>query len=92
MVRAEDLDRYYRIASDTRDLNYALFFERGEQKVAECDDYTSANTRRLSNEELKDMLLQLDYVQHELGGVRAGALTAGLSANTPPAMEPISRQ
>lgn len=66
MVRAEDMGRYYRIGSDTRDLNYALFFEKGETKVAACEDYTSANTHRLTDEELTEMLLGLDYVQQEL--------------------------
>jgi len=66
MVRAEDLGSYYRIASDTRDLNYALFFEKGERKVAEVEDYTSANTHRLTDEELKAILVKLDYIQQEL--------------------------
>ncbi len=66
MVRSEDLGDYYRIFSDSRDLNYALFFEEGEKEVAELEDYTSANTHRLSNEELKQMLLDLPYVKAEL--------------------------
>jgi len=68
MVRAEDLGGYYRISSDTRDLNYALYFEKGEKKVTDFEDYTSANTHRLSDEELEVMLLKLDYIQHELKG------------------------
>jgi len=68
MVRAEDLEGYYRISSDTRDLNYALYFEKGEKKVTDFEDYTSANTHRLSDEELEAMLLKLDYIQHELKG------------------------
>ena len=67
MVRAEDLGSYYRITSDTRDLNYALFFEKGERKVAEVEDYTSANTHRLTDEELKAMLVKLDYIQQGIG-------------------------
>jgi UDP-N-acetylglucosamine 4,6-dehydratase len=71
MVRAQDLDQYYRISSDTRDLNYDLFFEKGETKVAACEAYTSANTHRLSDEELKAMLLALDYIQQELGSTNS---------------------
>jgi len=66
MVRADDLGEYYRISSDSRDLNYALYFEKGEKKVALFEDYTSANTHRLSDAELKSMLLELDYIQQEL--------------------------
>jgi UDP-N-acetylglucosamine 4,6-dehydratase len=66
MVRAEDLGSYYRVSSDTRDLNYSLFFEKGEKKVAAVEEYTSANTHRLADDEFKAMLLKLDYVQQEL--------------------------
>jgi UDP-glucose 4-epimerase len=72
MVRAEDVGGYYRIASDTRDLNYSLYFEKGERKVATIEDYTSANTHRLTDDELRAMLLKLAYIQDELAG-RAGA-------------------
>lgn len=68
MVRAEDLGDYYRISSDSRDLNYALFFEKGENKVATVEDYTSANTHALTDEELRSLLLKLDYIQQELKG------------------------
>jgi UDP-N-acetylglucosamine 4,6-dehydratase/5-epimerase len=66
MVRSEDLGDYYRIASDARDLNYSLFFEEGEEKIATYEDYTSANTHQLSDEELEAMLLKLEYVRQEL--------------------------
>jgi len=66
MVRSEDLGDYYRIVSDARDLNYALFFEEGEKKIAKAEDYTSGNTKMLSDTELEDMLLKLDYVQEQL--------------------------
>lgn len=66
MVRSEDLGDYYRIVSDARDLNYALFFEEGEKKIAKAEDYTSGNTKKLSDAELEDMLLKLDYVQEQL--------------------------
>jgi UDP-glucose 4-epimerase len=68
MVRAEDLGGYYRISSDTRDLNYALYFEKGEKKIATFEDYTSANTHQLNDDELKAMLLKLDFIQQELKG------------------------
>jgi len=66
MTRSIDLGDYYRITPDVRDLNYASYFEDGEQKITREHDYTSENTRRLDLDELIDMLLQLDYVQKEL--------------------------
>ncbi len=68
MVRATDVGRYYRISSDTRDLNYALYFEEGEKQVTEHEDYTSANTHMLTDEELRDLLLRLDFIPQESNG------------------------
>jgi UDP-glucose 4-epimerase len=68
MVRAEDVGGYYRIPSDTRDLNYSLYFEKGQAKVASIEDYTSANTHQLTDDELKGLLLKLPYIQDELAG------------------------
>jgi UDP-glucose 4-epimerase len=73
MVRAEDLGGYYRISSDSRDLNYSLYFEKGEKKVTTYEDYTSANTHRLTDEELKALLLKLDYIQQELAATNQPA-------------------
>ena len=66
LVLAKDLMDYFRVPSDTRDLNYGKYFEIGEDKLSLEQDYTSGNTKRLSDEELEEMLLKLDYVQSEL--------------------------
>ena len=66
MAKAVDLPGYYRIPADTRDLNYEKYFSNGEAKVAEVEDYTSENTYRLSNPEIKEKLLTLQYVRDEL--------------------------
>ena len=68
MVRSIDLGDYYRVPSDVRGLNYDKYLEKGEGKISEHQDYISENTRRLTDEELKEMLLSLDYVQNELDG------------------------
>ena len=70
LVRSEDMGRYFRIRSDMRDLNYELYFSSGEKSVDVQSDYTSENTHRLSDEELRELLLSLDYVQNELKHVR----------------------
>ncbi|AWN72718.1 polysaccharide biosynthesis protein [Legionella anisa] len=66
MAKAEDLQRYYRIPADNRDLNYKKYFVEGEEHISESDDYTSHNTARLDVEGIKKLLLQLDYVRNEL--------------------------
>jgi len=66
MAKAEDMERYYRIPADNRDLNYKKYFVEGETHISEVEDYTSHNTERLSVEEVKSLLLNLDYIQEIL--------------------------
>jgi UDP-N-acetylglucosamine 4,6-dehydratase/5-epimerase len=66
MARAEDMGGYYRIPADNRDLNYSKFFSDGEEKISHQDDYTSHNTERLNVEQIKTLLLKLDYIQEQL--------------------------
>tara|TARA_B100000989_G_C19508334_1_gene457592 strand:- start:858 stop:1916 length:1059 start_codon:yes stop_codon:yes gene_type:complete len=63
MARAEDMEGYYRIPADVRGLNYARYFSEGEEDISNFEDYTSHNTKRLTHEELKEVLLNLDYVK-----------------------------
>lgn len=67
MARAVDDGRYYRIPVDGRDLNYSEFFTDGGVDIDNARDYTSHNTQRLTNNELVEMLLRLEYVQAQLG-------------------------
>ena len=66
MARAEDMGRYYRIPADNRDLNYNMYVSDGEEKISHLDDYTSHNTERLDVEQVKALLLKLDYIKAEL--------------------------
>lgn len=66
MAHAQDMGDYYRIPADNRDLNYAKYFSEGEEKIAEFDDYTSHNTKRLNVEQVISLLVKLDYIQEEL--------------------------
>jgi UDP-N-acetylglucosamine 4,6-dehydratase len=66
MAKAQDMGGYYRIPADNRDLNYAQYFSEGEEKISQLDDYTSHNTERLNVEQIKVLLMKLDYVKEEL--------------------------
>ena len=66
MFKAEDLGSYYRVPADGRDLNYAKYFEEGEQSLTEKGDYTSENTERLDVDGLVNILLELDYIKSQL--------------------------
>ena len=66
MAHAHDMGGYYRIPADNRDLNYAQYFSEGEEKISHSEDYTSHNTNRLNVEQIKTLLLKLDFIKEEL--------------------------
>lgn len=63
MARSEDLERFYRIPADDRDLNYGRFFNEGSKEQVKIADYTSHNTKRLNIAEVKELLLKLDFIK-----------------------------
>jgi UDP-glucose 4-epimerase len=63
MSRADDIGNYYRIPSDSRDLNYDNYFTKGLEKISDINDYTSHNTIQLNVSQIKDLLLKLDIVK-----------------------------
>lgn len=67
MARSEDIDKYFRIPCDARDLNYDKYFVEGEEKVARYEDYHSHNTYRLNVKEMKQLLLKLTMIRADLG-------------------------
>ena len=66
MAKAEDMERYYRVPMDSRDLNYNNYFVEGETRTSEIDDYTSHNTKRLNVDKVKTLLLKLDFIKDSL--------------------------
>lgn len=66
MARAVELEHYYRIPADNRDLNYDKYFSEGQTELASIQDYTSHNTHRLDVEATKQVLLKLDMVQEAI--------------------------
>lgn len=66
MLKAIDLEGYYRIPADTRDLNYNLYFTNGSVDVERVDEYHSHNTERLDVEGTKKLLLKLDFIKRDL--------------------------
>ena len=64
--KSVDLEGYFKIPSDNRDLNYENFFEEGKNKNLEIQDYNSHNTTRLDVEGIKKLLLKLDFIKANL--------------------------
>jgi len=65
-VVAKDMGGFYKVPADKRDLNYDKYFVEGDQNLSSEDEYNSHNTERLNVEQIKQRLLQLDYVREEL--------------------------
>lgn len=66
MARVQDLNDYFRIPADSRDLNYAKYFSEGEVAVSHAEDYTSHNTKLLDVNEIKALLTKQDWMQSAL--------------------------
>ena len=66
MARVEDHGKFYRLPSDNRSLNYDKFFKEGIEINKEYKEYTSHNTKRLSIEEIQEILLSLDFIKKAL--------------------------
>jgi UDP-glucose 4-epimerase len=47
-------------------MNYNKYFTEGEEQISHAEDYNSHNTKRLNIDEIKTMLLKLEYIQQEL--------------------------
>ncbi len=66
LVNSQDMGDFVRIACDVRDLNYDAYFSQGMDDGAELEDYHSHNTRRLSVDEVADLMRTLPGVQAAL--------------------------
>lgn len=63
MLRAEDMGNYFRVACDSRDLNYDKFVVEGNAKTQADESYTSHNTKRLNVVETIEKIKTAEYVQ-----------------------------
>ena len=65
-LRSEDMGDYFRVAADSRDLNYDKFVVRGEVATEAEESYTSHNTNILDVDGTVKKILTTDYVQEQL--------------------------
>jgi len=68
MASAEDMGDYFRIPADLRDLNYAKFYDEGEEKISLSEDYNSHNTDRLDINGMKLLLMKNSFIKAVLRG------------------------
>ena len=65
MFKAKDFGRYFKIASDIRDLNYELYFSKGNKKISKLEDYSSNTVIQLNQKETEKILLNLDLFNNK---------------------------
>ena len=65
LIKAEDKGEFFRIKNFEK-LDYSKFFNEGKISGLPKDGYTSENTKRLSLDETKDLLLSLKEIQSAL--------------------------
>ncbi|QOX65297.1 NAD-dependent epimerase/dehydratase family protein [Anoxybacterium hadale] len=63
---ALDMSDYFRVPAEESRLNYAKYFSDGNRSLGELQEYNSSNTHRLTAQELKQTLLDCEYVAEEL--------------------------
>ncbi|TDY12386.1 polysaccharide biosynthesis protein [Meridianimaribacter flavus] len=69
MLKAEDMGDFYRIPADNRDLNYNRYFSEGETDISGIEDYHSHNTTQLTEDGLKQTLLNLNFIKDSLNDI-----------------------
>ena len=65
-LRAEDMGDYFRVAADSRDLNYDKFVVNGQVQTESDEAYTSHNTTLLDVDGTVKKILTTDYVKEQL--------------------------
>ena len=65
-AHAEDMGNFFRVPCDKRDLNYEKYFDIGQHGVNDIQEFNSMNTDILDVEAVKQKLLTLPYIKHEL--------------------------
>ena len=69
-VHAIDMGNFYRVPCDKRDLNYDKYFVDGNKEITKLSEFNSNNTELLNIEQVKEKLIQLDYIKQELSDWR----------------------
>ena len=65
-ANAIDMGNFYRVPCDKRDLNYDKYFKDGDVERNPLTEFNSNNTDLLSVEQVKEKMLELQYIKDEL--------------------------
>ena len=65
-ANAIDMGDFYRVPSDKRGLNYDKYFNDGDVERNPLTQFDSGNTELLNVEQVKEKLLELEYIREQL--------------------------
>ncbi len=65
-ANAIDMGNFYRVPCDKRGLNYDKYFKHGDTARNTLSEFNSHNTKLLNIEQVKEKLLELQYIREEL--------------------------
>lgn len=63
MSKAEDMNDFYRIPMDNRDMNYNNFYNDGDGEVVEYESYSSNVTKQLDVDETIELLVRMGEIE-----------------------------
>ena len=66
--KALDRGKYFYVPGDSRDLNYDLFYKKGNKNACKYLDYSSNNVKILNSDEVEKKLRKLDLIKNNLSG------------------------
>jgi len=69
LARSEDRGEYFRIALDSRKLDYSKYFTDGDRSLGKIQEYNSDNAGRLTVSEIESLIRSLPEIQQELAKV-----------------------
>ena len=68
-ANAIDMGDFYRVPSDKRGLNYDKYFNDGDVDRNPLTQFDSENTELLTVEQVKEKLLELEYIREQLASI-----------------------
>lgn len=63
MSKAEDMEDFFRVPMDNRDMNYNNFYPQGDGEVVDYVEYSSDKTRRIGVDETIELLKKMGEVE-----------------------------
>jgi UDP-glucose 4-epimerase len=63
MSKAEDMNDFFRIPMDNRDMNYNNFYNDGDGEVVEYESYSSNVTKQLNVDETIQLLVRMGEIE-----------------------------